>query len=46
MTIREFSFGREGMLVFPANSYPTLKKIFDEVQLRDRHTLSIMKEDR
>jgi hypothetical protein len=46
VTTREFSFGREGMLVFPANSYPTLKKIFDEVQLRDRHTLSIMKEDR
>lgn len=43
---REFSFGREGILAFASNTYPTLKKIFDEVQLRDRHTLSIMKEDR
>ena len=46
VTRRQFSFGREGILVFAANAYPTLKKIFDEVQLRDRHTLSIMKEDR
>jgi hypothetical protein len=45
VTHREFSFGREGILVFAANAYPTMKKIFDEVQLRDRHTLSIIKED-
>jgi Domain of Unknown Function with PDB structure (DUF3857) len=46
VTSREFSFGREGIVVFAANVYPTLKKIFDEVQLRDSHTLSIIKEDR
>jgi hypothetical protein len=44
VTRREFSFGREGILVFAQNAYPTLKKIFDEIQLRDRHTLSIIKE--
>jgi hypothetical protein len=45
VTRREFSFGREGILEFAPNSYPTLKKIFDEVQLRDRHTLSVKKDD-
>ncbi len=38
---REFTFGSKGMLYFDAKGYPTLKKVFDEVQSRDRHSLSL-----
>lgn len=41
---RDLTFGSEGMINFGTESYPSLKKIFDEIQLRDRHTLS-MKEN-
>lgn len=41
VTSREFSFGKKGLLEFKANSYPTLKKIFEEVRLRDTHSLSM-----
>jgi hypothetical protein len=40
-TSREFVFGAKGTLQFPATSYPNLKKVFDEVQLRDTHALSL-----
>ena len=29
------------MVSFDASSYPTLKKIFDTVQIRDGHSLSL-----
>ena len=45
LTRRVFTFGKEGSLFFDAQNYPTLKKIFDEVQVRDRHTMAI-KQDR
>lgn len=38
---RELKFGANGGIAFPLSSYPTLKKIFDEVRLRDTHTLSL-----
>ena len=38
---REFTFGAKEQLMFGPEFYPALKKIFDEVQLRDRHMLSI-----
>ena len=38
---REFTFGANGGLSFKPDAYPTLKGIFDEVQLRDTHTLSL-----
>lgn len=41
ITSREFVFGAKGTLEFPATAYPNLKKVFDEVRLRDTHTLSL-----
>ena len=38
---RELTFGAKGAIAFPASVYPTLKKIFDEIELRDTHTLSL-----
>jgi len=38
---RELTFGSKGMILFPTSVYPTLKKVFDEIQLRDTHTLSL-----
>jgi hypothetical protein len=38
---REFTFGREGRLLFAAETYPQLKKIFEEIQKRDDHTISL-----
>ncbi len=38
---RTFTFGNEGMVAFDVAAYPTLKKIFDTVQIRDGHTLSL-----
>ena len=45
MLNRTLVFGREGNLLFEPKNYGLLKRIFDEVQVRDRHSLSI-KEDR
>jgi hypothetical protein len=39
--IRELVFGREGQISFDASAYPTIKKIFNEIQVRDRHGLSL-----
>jgi hypothetical protein len=41
VTSREFTFGNKGLLEFKANSYPTLKKIFEEIRLRDTHSLAL-----
>jgi hypothetical protein len=38
---RELTFGTNGYIAFPASSYPMLKKVFDEIQLRDSHALSL-----
>src|SRR6267142_1574221 len=38
---REFTFGAKGALNFEAGLYPTIKKVFDQVQLRYTHTLSL-----
>jgi hypothetical protein len=38
---RELTFGAKGSILFPASAYPSLKKVFDEVQLRDSHTLAL-----
>ncbi len=41
ITHREFTFGKEGALMFGAETYPTMKKIFDQVQVGDRYSISI-----
>jgi hypothetical protein len=38
---REFTFGKDARLLFATDTYPQLKKIFDEVQRRDDHTISL-----
>ncbi len=38
---REFTFGKEGRLLFDVEMYPRLKKIFEEIQRRDDHTISL-----
>jgi len=38
---RDLTFGNQGRLVFAAETYPALKNIFDEVHLRDTHSLSL-----
>jgi hypothetical protein len=38
---RELVFGNEGMLIYPATTYSALKTVFDQMQLRDQHSLSI-----
>lgn len=38
---RTFTFGNEGMVSFDTSSYPTIKKIFDTVQIRDGHSLAL-----
>ena len=38
---RTLTFGSEGMLLFSASTYPALKKVFDDVQRRDGHTISL-----
>jgi hypothetical protein len=41
VTSREFVFGAKAVLQFPVTSYPTVKRVFDQVRLRDTHTLSV-----
>ncbi len=40
-TSRQLVFGRGGALYFPPQNYAVVKKVFDEIQLRDGHTISI-----
>ncbi len=40
-TNREFTFGVDGNLYIDAPGYPMLKTIFDEVRVRDTHSISI-----
>jgi hypothetical protein len=39
--VREFTFGAKGNIRFSPTVYPMLKKVFDEVHLRDTHSLSL-----
>ena len=38
---RDLTFGNKGLLFFDQNQYAALKKAFDEIQVRDTHTLSL-----
>jgi hypothetical protein len=38
---RELVFGDKGLLFFAQANYGTLKKIFDEIQVRDAHSISL-----
>jgi hypothetical protein len=38
---REFVFGRKGQIMFAAKDYPSLKRVFDEIQARDGHAISL-----
>lgn len=39
---RDFVMGNEGRIFFPVENYAALKKIFDEIQRRDDHTISLI----
>lgn len=41
---RNFDFGRGGHLMFPAEAYPVLKRVFDQVQEQDNHTIALRQE--
>ncbi len=38
---REFTFGNRGLLYFEAKNYSTLKRVFDTIQARDAHAISL-----
>ena len=38
---RDLTFGRQGNLVFPRESYPQLKLAFDEIHDRDSHVITL-----
>jgi hypothetical protein len=38
---REFVFGNNSLLLFPRDAYPSLKKLFEEVNRRDAQTISL-----
>ena len=38
---REFTFGNKGILFIDAKNYSVVKRVFDEVQARDGHTISL-----
>jgi len=38
---REFTFGNRGLLYFEAKNYPSLKRLFDTIQARDAHAISL-----
>ncbi len=38
---RKFIFGNNGMILFPVESYPNLKRVFDILHERDNHTLTL-----
>jgi len=38
---RELVFGREGNLYYQPNVYPQIKKVFDQIQLRDQHSIAL-----
>lgn len=38
---RQMSFGAKGAILFPANAYPQIKKIFDAVHEADIHTITL-----
>jgi len=38
---RDLVFGKNGALYFEAKDYPTIKKVFDEIQRRDSHSLAL-----
>ncbi len=43
---RSFDFGRGGRLTFPAEAYATLKRVFDQLQELDNHTLALRQDAR
>lgn len=38
---RELTFGKKGLLFFQQQNYAALKRIFDAIQVRDAHTISL-----
>jgi hypothetical protein len=41
VTSRDFTFGNRGIIFFEAKNYLILKKIFDQIEVRDTHTISL-----
>jgi hypothetical protein len=39
--VRTLIFGNKGSVYYPANLYPQIKAIFDEIHSRDNHTISL-----
>jgi hypothetical protein len=40
-TSRELTFGSDGRLYFEQKNYPALKQVFDDIEARDRHSISL-----
>jgi len=40
-TIGVSSFGRQNILLFPAETYEPLKRLFDEINKADNHTITL-----
>ena len=38
---RKFDFGRNGIIIYPAQTYPTIKTIFDRIQRLDEYVVSL-----
>lgn len=38
---RQLTFGKSGALYFPLENYAIVRKVFDQIQLRDEHSLSL-----
>jgi hypothetical protein len=41
VTSRDLTFGNRGIIFFEPQNYPAIKKIFDQIQARDTHTISL-----
>ena len=38
---RQFEFGKDNQILFPAAAYPQIKKVFDFIQEQDGYTVSL-----
>jgi hypothetical protein len=41
MLSRDFALGKNGQILFGVETYPQLKRVFDEIHRRDDHTISL-----
>jgi hypothetical protein len=41
VTLRELTFGNQGVIFFQPKDYTAVKRVFDQIQIRDAHTISL-----